>query len=114
MNASSAETSALSTPRWGCRRRGREGVHGCARGRPDARRNPLGGGDVRAASQQGSQCWTPSCLLIAHCCAIERMLLVSQYSTSPEGKKKNITEKASGIIHISLACIGSGGVGFSH
>jgi hypothetical protein len=48
-----------------------------------------------------------------HCCAIDRMLFVSQYSTRPAGKKKNITEKASGMNHISLACIGSGGVGFS-
>ena len=56
---------------------------------------------------------TPSCLLIIHCWAIDKMLLVSQYSTSPEGKKKNITLNASGMIHISLACIGSGGVGFN-
>ena len=35
-----------------------------------------------------------------YCCAIDRMLLVSQYSTRPAGKKKNITEKTSGMIHI--------------
>src|SRR6202008_2450383 len=29
------------------------------------------------------------------------------------GKKMNITLKASGMIHLSLACIGSGGVGLS-
>ena len=48
-----------------------------------------------------------------YCCAIDRMLFVSQYSTRPAGKKKNITEKASGMIHIIRACTGSGGVGFS-
>src|SRR4030095_16191254 len=31
---------------------------------------------------------TPSRLLMNHCCAIERMLFVSQYSTRPAGKKK--------------------------
>src|SRR5262245_17275823 len=56
---------------------------------------------------------TPSCLLIRYCWAIDRMLLTSQYSTRPAGKKKNITLKASGMIHIILACTGSGGVGFS-
>ena len=29
-----------------------------------------------------------------YCCAIDRMLFVSQYSTNPAGKKKNITENA--------------------
>ena len=48
-----------------------------------------------------------------YCCAIDRMLFVSQYSTRPAGKKKNITENTSGMIHIILACTGSGGVGFS-
>ncbi len=41
------------------------------------------------------------------------MLFVSQYSTRPAGKKKNITEKTSGMIHIIRACTGSGGVGLS-
>ena len=31
----------------------------------------------------------------------------------PDGKKKNITLKTSGMIHIILACTGSGGVGLS-
>src|SRR4051812_30294733 len=56
---------------------------------------------------------TPIRTLISHCCAIDRTLFVIQYSTRPAGKKKNITEKASGMIHIILACIGSGGTGFS-
>ncbi len=56
---------------------------------------------------------TPMRLLMNHCWAIDRMLFVSQYSTRPAGKKKNITENTSGMIHIILACIGSGGVGFS-
>src|SRR5688572_33052590 len=42
-----------------------------------------------------------------------RMLLVSQYSTRPDGKPKNITENTSGMIHIMRACTGSGGVGLS-
>jgi hypothetical protein len=47
------------------------------------------------------------------CWAIDSTLLVIQYSTRPAGKKKNITENASGMIHIILACIGSGGWGLS-
>ncbi len=39
------------------------------------------------------------------------MLLVIQYSTRPDGKKKNITLKMSGMNHINLACMGSGGAG---
>src|SRR3982750_1993325 len=56
---------------------------------------------------------TPSFRLITHCCAIDRMLFVSQYSTSPAGKKKNMTENTSGMIHIIFAWTGSGGVGLS-
>ena len=56
---------------------------------------------------------TPIRVLITHCCAIERMLFVIQYSTKPAGKKKNITLNASGMNHINLACIGSGGTGLS-
>ena len=52
-------------------------------------------------------------VLITHCCAIDKMLLVIQYSTKPDGKKKNITLNTSGMIHIILACIGSGGAGLS-
>ncbi len=51
-------------------------------------------------------------VLMTHCCAIDKMLLVIQYSTKPDGKKKNITLKMSGMNHINLACIGSGGAGF--
>ena len=51
-------------------------------------------------------------VLMIHCWAIDKILLVIQYNTRPEGKKKNITLKASGMNHISLACIGSGGAGF--
>ncbi len=49
---------------------------------------------------------------MSHCWAIDSTLLVIQYSTKPAGKKKNITLKANGMIHIILACIGSGGAGF--
>ena len=52
-------------------------------------------------------------VLMIHCWAIDNTLLVIQYNTKPEGKKKNITLKASGMIHISFACIGSGGAGFN-
>ena len=44
---------------------------------------------------------------------MDSILLVNQYKTKPEGKKKNITLKANGMIHIILACTGSGGVGLS-
>src|SRR3954471_14306141 len=44
---------------------------------------------------------------------MDRMLFVTQYSTRPAGKKKNITENASGMNHIILACTGSGGAGLS-
>ncbi len=43
---------------------------------------------------------------------MDNTLLVIQYNTKPDGKKKNITLKANGMIHINLACIGSGGAGF--
>ena len=56
---------------------------------------------------------TPMRVLISHCCAMDKTLLVIQYNTKPAGKKKNMTEKASGMYHIILACKGSGGVGFS-
>src|SRR6476661_8736159 len=56
---------------------------------------------------------TPIRQLISHCCAIDSTLFVIQYSTRPAGKKKNMTENASGMIHIILACTGSGGAGFS-
>ena len=52
-------------------------------------------------------------VLMTHCCAIDNTLLVIQYNTKPEGKKKNMTLNASGMIHINLACIGSGGAGFN-
>ena len=52
-------------------------------------------------------------VLITHCCVIDNTLLVIQYNTKPAGKKKNITLKASGMIHIILACMGSGGAGFN-
>ena len=52
-------------------------------------------------------------MLMSHCCAIDNTLLVIQYNTKPAGKKKNITLKASGMIHIILACMGSGGAGFN-
>ena len=52
-------------------------------------------------------------VLMTHCCAIDNTLLVIQYNTKPAGKKKNMTLNASGMIHIILACIGSGGAGFN-
>ena len=52
-------------------------------------------------------------MVITHCCAIDRMLFTTQYSTRPDGKKKNMTENISGIHIIILACIGSAGCGFS-
>src|SRR6185369_2895298 len=74
---------------------------------------PAAASDRPAARRRRYLPSTPSRLLIRYCCAIERMLLVSQYRTRPAGKKKNITEKTSGMIHIIRACTGSGGVGLS-
>src|SRR3569832_2374345 len=51
--------------------------------------------------------------VITHCWVMDRMLLTTQYSTSPAGKKKNMTEKMIGMNIITLAWTGSGGVGFS-
>ena len=53
------------------------------------------------------------CLFTHHCWAMDRMLFVSQYSTRPEAKMKNITLKTSGMISIILACVGSAGFGLS-
>ena len=52
-------------------------------------------------------------VLISHCCAMDKTLLVIQYRTKPAGKKKNITLKASGMNHIIYACKGSGGAAFN-
>ena len=41
--------------------------------------------------------------VMTHCCAMDRMLLTTQYSTSPAGKKKNMTEKMIGMNIITLA-----------
>ena len=41
------------------------------------------------------------------------MLLTSQYSTRPAGKKKKNTLNAIGMIFMTFACTGSGGSGLS-
>src|SRR5690606_33997046 len=51
--------------------------------------------------------------VIDHCCAIDKVLLTHQYSTRPAGKKNIIPPKTSGMIIMTLAWMGSGGVGFS-
>src|SRR5690606_6603010 len=48
-----------------------------------------------------------------HCCAIDRVLLTTQYSTRPDGKKNIMPPNTRGMIIMTLACMGSGGVGFS-
>ena len=53
----------------------------------------------------------PYRLLIQYCWAIDSKLLTTQYSTNPDGKKKNVIEKAIGKNIISFACMGSGGGG---
>ena len=69
--------------------------------------------DIGGRVQRFAAALPPSIMrLICHCWAIERMLLTNQYSTSPEGKKKNMMPNANGMIIITLACTGSGGVGF--
>src|SRR5471032_212698 len=50
---------------------------------------------------------------ITYCWAIDSTLFTTQYSTRPDGKKKNMTENASGMNNIIFACIGSAGAGFS-
>ena len=44
---------------------------------------------------------------------MDSRLLVSQYNTSPDGKKKNMKAKLKGMSHIILACVGSAGLGLS-
>src|SRR5581483_6920662 len=53
-----------------------------------------------------------SARVICHCCAMDRILFTSQYRTRPEGKKKKKTLKATGMIFMTLAWTGSGGVEF--
>src|SRR5690606_36930006 len=53
------------------------------------------------------------CRVMYHCCAIDRMLLTTQYSTRPAGNHRKKKVKITGSIFITLACIGSGGVGLS-
>ena len=51
--------------------------------------------------------------MICHCWAIDRQLLTTQYSTSPEGNHRNMKVKMIGIAIITFAWMGSGGVGLS-
>ncbi len=51
--------------------------------------------------------------VMLHCCRMDSVLLTHQYSTRPAGKKNIIPPKTSGMTIITLACTGSGGVGFS-
>lgn len=50
---------------------------------------------------------------MVHCWAIDSVLLTHQYSTRPAGKKNIIPPNTSGMIIMTLACTGSGGVGLS-
>jgi hypothetical protein len=52
-------------------------------------------------------------LLIFHCCAIDSSVLVSQYSTRPDGNHAIITVMITGMKANIFACIGSGGAGLS-
>ncbi len=51
--------------------------------------------------------------VITHCCAIERILLATQYSTSPAGKNAKNIVKTTGRTDITFACTGSIGAGFN-
>ena len=51
--------------------------------------------------------------VMTHCWLIDRVLLTTQYNTSPAGKKANMAVNTTGNIIIILACIGSGGAGLS-
>ena len=44
---------------------------------------------------------------------MDNKLLTTQYKTKPAGKKKNMIENTIGIYNMTLAWIGSGGVGLS-
>ena len=51
--------------------------------------------------------------MMTHCCAIVKILLIVQYTTSPEGNGANMIVKNIGKNIKIFACIGSGGVGFN-
>src|SRR5688572_14224758 len=51
--------------------------------------------------------------LIFHCWAIDRTVLVSQYSTRPAGNHMNMKVMITGMNANTFACTGSGGVGFN-
>ena len=46
-------------------------------------------------------------LLIVYCCAIEKILLTSQYSTSPDGKVMKKIVKITGKYLNTFSCMGS-------
>ena len=50
---------------------------------------------------------------MSHCWAMDRILFVTQYSTSPDGKNAKNTVKTKGRAFITFYCIGSIGAGFS-
>src|SRR5690606_1755962 len=52
------------------------------------------------------------CRVMYHCWAMDRTLLTTQYSTRPAGNQRKKKVKMIGISFITLACMGSGGVGF--
>src|SRR5690625_4386792 len=51
--------------------------------------------------------------LIICCWAMDKALFTTQYKTKPAGKKNIIPPKTKGMIIMTRACRGSGGVGFS-
>ena len=68
------------------------------------RRGPWRGQRRLAAAAAASR---SSTRFMCHCWKICSELLTSQYSTSPDGKKMNMTENAIGMICITFACTGS-------
>src|SRR5690606_761378 len=71
---------------------------------------------LRAAGRQTGlpACLAPSIVrVICHCCAIDRMLLTTQYSTRPDGNHRNMIVNTKGSAIMTLAWIGSGGAGLS-
>src|ERR1700761_4817990 len=52
-------------------------------------------------------------LLIFHCCAIDKMVFVTQYSTNPAGKNANMNDMTRGMNMKTFACTGSADGGFS-
>src|SRR5471032_1783602 len=92
-------------------------AHGGYPAKSDGKQNaPLGGvlsGVIHRVSYASAFFVAASILRVMyHCWAIDRQLFTTQYSTRPAGNHRKKKVKMIGIIFMTFACIGSGGVGF--